>query len=293
MKVALCTIGRLENQYAVEYVDYYKSIGFDKIFIYDNNHDGEEHFEDVLQSYVDDGFVNVIDYRNKEAAQLSAYNDCYSKYGNEYDWIAFFDFDEFLTLVKDKDIKSYLSHFEGFQGVKINWMVHTDNNLIKSDGRGVLERFTTPMEYDKCVTYKFPENYHVKSILRTRNGFVWNVTPHNINGAKYADSDGNETNDSPFQKYSYESAYIKHFTTKTIEEFINGKYKKGTADRDIKSFKNTTYGSIDSFFKVNERTKEKDEYINSIIKPIDNLDIFIFCFEDFFFRANNIQVRFE
>ena len=275
MKVALCCIGRLENQYAVEYVEYYKSIGFDKIFIYDNNHDGEEHFEDVLQSYIDDGFVTVIDFRNKEAAQLLAYNDCYSKYENEYDWIAFFDFDEFLTLVKDKDIKSYLSRFDGFQGVKINWMVYTDNNLIKSDGRGVLERFTTPMEYDKCVTYKFPENYHAKSILRTRNGFVWNGTPHNINGAKYADSDGNETNDSPFQKYSYESAYIKHFTTKTIEEFINGKYKKGTADRDIKSFKNTTYGSIDSFFKVNERTKEKDEYINSIIKPIDNLDIFI------------------
>lgn len=276
MKVALCCIGRLENQYAVEYVDYYKSIGFDKIFIYDNNHDGEEHFEDVLQPYIDDGFVTVIDYRNKEAAQLSAYNDCYSKYGNEYDWIAFFDFDEFLTLVKDKDIKSYLSHFEGFQGVKINWMVYTDNNLIKSDGRGVLERFTRPMEYDKAVTYDFPENNHTKSIIRGGiNELKWNSTPHSVNGVKYADSIGNDTNDSPFQPYNYESAYIKHFPTKTIEEFINGKYKKGTADRDIKSFKNTTYGSIDSFFKVNERTKEKDEYINSIIKPIDNLDIFI------------------
>ena len=276
MKVALCCIGRLENQYAVEYVEYYKSIGFDKIFIYDNNHDVEEHFEDVLQSYIDDGFVTVIDYRNKEAAQLSAYNDCYSKYGNEYDWIAFFDFDEFLTLVKDKDIKSYLSHFEGFQGVKINWMIYTDNNLIKSDGRGVLERFTTPMDYDKCVTYKFPENNHTKSIICGGiEGLKWNSTPHNVNGIKYADSIGNETNDSPFQPYNYEYAYIKHFTTKTIEEFINGKYKKGTADRDIKSFKNTTYGSIDSFFKVNERTKEKDEYINSIIKPIDNLNIFI------------------
>ena len=274
MKVALCAIGRLENQYAVEYAEYYKSIGFDKIFIYDNNHDGEEHFEDVLQSYIDDGFVTVIDYRNKEATQLLAYNDCYSKYGNEYDWIAFFDFDEFLTLVKDKDIKSYLSHFEEFQGVKINWMIYTDNNLIKSDGRGILERFTTPMEYDKAVTYKFPENYHVKSILRTRNDFIWNGTPHNINGVKYADSDGKPTNDSPFQKYSYESAYIKHFTTKTIDEYINGKYKKGTADRTNDSYKKNV-NRIDYFFKINERTKEKEEYINSIIKPVDNLDIFI------------------
>ena len=274
MKVALCAIGRLENQYAVEFVEWYKKIGFDKIFIYDNNHDGEEHFEDVLQPYIDDSFVTVIDYRNKEAAQLLAYNDCYSKYGNEYDWIAFFDFDEFLTLVKDKDIKSYLSHFDGFQGVKINWMTYTDNNLIKSDGRGILERFTTPMEYDKAVTYKFPENYHVKSILRTRNDFIWKGTPHNINGVKYADSDGKPTNDSPFQKYSYESAYIKHFTTKTIDEYINGKYKKGTADRTNDSYKKNV-NRIDYFFKINERTKEKEEYINSIIKPVDNIDIFI------------------
>lgn len=166
MKVALCVIGRLENQYAIEYVEWYKKIGFDKIFIYDNNHDGEEHFEDVLQSYIDDGFVGVIDYRNKEAAQLSAYNDCYSKYGNEYDWIAFFDFDEFLTLVEDDDVHSFLSNFNDFECVKINWMIYTDNDLVINDQRPLLERFTTPMEYDKHGTYNFPENNHVKSIVK-------------------------------------------------------------------------------------------------------------------------------
>ena len=272
MKVALCCIGRLENQYAVEYVEYYKSIGFDKIFIYDNNHDGEEHFEDVLQTYIDDGFVTVIDYRNKEAAQLSAYNDCYSKYGNEYDWIAFFDFDEFLTLVKDKDIKSYLSHFDGFQGVKINWMVYTDNGLVKNDGRKVLERFTTPMEYDNGVTYKFPENYHVKSVLRTGNNFIWKETPHNIRGVKYSASNGKPTNDSPFQPYNYEYAYIKHFPTKTIEEFINGKLKRGVADRTNESYINSV-DRIGYFFKINEKTDEKEKYIDEALNSYANIFI--------------------
>ena len=68
MKVALCVIGRLENLYAREYVEYYKKLGMDKIFIYDNNHKGEEHFEDVLQDYVDEGFVKIIDYRDKTNA---------------------------------------------------------------------------------------------------------------------------------------------------------------------------------------------------------------------------------
>ena len=66
MKVALCCIGRLENQYAVEFVEWYKKIGFDKIFIYDNNHDGEEYFENVLQSYIDEGFVEITEYRGRQ-----------------------------------------------------------------------------------------------------------------------------------------------------------------------------------------------------------------------------------
>ena len=39
MKVALCCIGRLENRYIKEYVDFYLGIGVDKIFLYDNNYD--------------------------------------------------------------------------------------------------------------------------------------------------------------------------------------------------------------------------------------------------------------
>ena len=272
MKVALCCIGRLENQYAVEYVEYYKKLGFDKIFIYDNNHDWEEHFEDVLQSYINDEFVEITDFRNKEAAQLSAYNDCYEKHNNEYDWIAFFDFDEFLTLVKDEDIKAYLSHFEDFQCVKINWMVYTDNDLVINDHKPLLERFTRPMEYDKFGTYQFPENNHVKSIVRGGiENFRWNGNPHTPNmDIKYCDSVGNESDKSPFIQYNHENAYIKHFITKTIDEWIHYKQIRGAGDRTKKQ-SDLAY-SIESFFKYNGKTKEKLDYIN---KMKGNVDIFI------------------
>ena len=65
MKVALFAIGRMENRYAVEWVEHYKNIGFDKIFIYDNNFGDEEHFEDVLQPYIDSRFVEITDYRDR------------------------------------------------------------------------------------------------------------------------------------------------------------------------------------------------------------------------------------
>ena len=51
MNVGLICCGRLENRYAVEFVEYYKQLGFDQIIILNNNHDGEEHFEDVLSLF--------------------------------------------------------------------------------------------------------------------------------------------------------------------------------------------------------------------------------------------------
>ena len=265
MKVALCCIGRLENQYAVEYVEHYKSIGFDKIFIYDNNHDGEEHFEDVLQSYIDDGFVTIIDCRNKEAAQLSAYNDCYSKHNKEYDWIAFYDFDEFLTLTVDDNIKSYLSSFKGCDVIKINWMIYTDNNLVVNDKRPVLERFTEPMEHDKCFSYKFPENNHSKSMVRGGiDNFKWSGNPHVPGMAlKYVDSVGNKTDKTAFQPYNFSKAYIKHFSMKTIDEYLNGKRRRGQGNRSYKNFESMF--EIDNFFKVNEKTEEKLNYIKNVM----------------------------
>ena len=46
MKVCVCCIGRRENRYINEFIEHYLTIGVDKIFIYDNNHGEEEHFED-------------------------------------------------------------------------------------------------------------------------------------------------------------------------------------------------------------------------------------------------------
>ena len=38
-KIALVAIGRRENLYAVEFVEHYQKLGFDNIYILDNNHE--------------------------------------------------------------------------------------------------------------------------------------------------------------------------------------------------------------------------------------------------------------
>ena len=52
VKVCLCAIGKKENLYAQEYVQHYKNLGYNHVFLYDNNVFGDEKFDNVLQNEV-------------------------------------------------------------------------------------------------------------------------------------------------------------------------------------------------------------------------------------------------
>lgn len=284
MKVALCCIGRMENRYAVEYVEYYKTIGFDKIFIYDNNFNDEEYFEDVLKSYIDDGFIEITNYRDKEVCQLEAYQDCYNKHNKEYDWIAFFDFDEFLYIVNDGKIKDFLSNekFKNFQTIHVNWMNYGDNDLVYYEDKPVQERFKVPLEYDLCMTYDFPENFHIKSIIKSGiDNFTWTVNTHiPSTSLKACDCNGIECKNSSFKPYNYDKCYLKHYYTKTIEEWLTHKYKRQYADRVHEKL--NTNELINRFFKLNKKTEEKEKFIENYLKKINNnVDIFIGTYKAF------------
>ena len=88
-KIALCCIAKMENDYIRFFVEYYQRLHFDKIFIYDNNDPDGEKFEDVINDYIQSGFVEIVDFRGRECVQMPAYQNCYDKHNKEYDWIAF------------------------------------------------------------------------------------------------------------------------------------------------------------------------------------------------------------
>ena len=82
MKTCLCAIAKMENHYLREWVEYYKGLGITKIMLYDNNDPDGERFDDVISDFINDGFVEVTDYRGKKNSQGLAYLDCYSRHGN-------------------------------------------------------------------------------------------------------------------------------------------------------------------------------------------------------------------
>ena len=62
-KVCLCMICKLENLYIKEFIEHYRKLGYNHIFIYDNNDIDGERFEDVIQKEIDEGFITIINYR--------------------------------------------------------------------------------------------------------------------------------------------------------------------------------------------------------------------------------------
>ena len=61
IKVAICTIGKKENLYVKEFINYYVKLGIDKIFIYDDNEPYTEKFSSEIEPRYKD-FVSI--YKN-------------------------------------------------------------------------------------------------------------------------------------------------------------------------------------------------------------------------------------
>ena len=105
IKVCLCNIGKRENLYVREYISHYLKYGVDKIFIYDNNDINGEKFENVINDYIESGFVKIMNIRGKLNIQIKALQDRYRNNYNKFNWLLFFDMDEFIYL------KNYIIFF--------------------------------------------------------------------------------------------------------------------------------------------------------------------------------------
>ena len=157
LKVALCTMGKKENLYIKEFVDYYLNLGIDHIFIYDNNDPNSEKISDVINKSYKNKVTIFENIADKITSQPIAFTNCYKENKYNYDWVFMIDIDEYLIL-KNDSLKNYLSNeiFKNCDFIKIHWVVATDNNILHYDKRPLLKRFKGP----------FLNDTHIKTFLR-------------------------------------------------------------------------------------------------------------------------------
>ena len=282
MKVALCCIGKNENRYIREYIDHYRTVGVDKIFLFDTNDPDGERFEEIIQPEIDSGFVEITDYRGEKVCQLRAYQECYDKHGGEYNWIMFIDCgDEYWRSDVYKDIKEFLSQkrFEPFDMIHVNLQTFGDCGQLRYEDKPLKERFLNPLPHNVAIAFidkGIPENFHVSSIIRGGRIVYWMSTPHTPHPSKHlscCNTIGIAVNpQSPLAAYEryaniFAFARFDHYTFKSVEEYAL-KIKRGFPDQAT-SYEKLKCLVEDRFFRANERTDEKEKLFNEILYPND------------------------
>ena len=256
-----CAMGKRENLYSRELIEYYRGIGVEKFVFGDNNLPNTEKLSDVLEDYIKEGLVDILEIFGSTIGQGEFYGVMYDKYKKKCKWLTFFDFDEYLKMFsedgKNIGIYEYLSNkkFDKCETVVVNWVMYGDNDLIYSDNRTTLERFSA------APLFNYTYNYYVKPIVRgdlNKQIFTVNKSHHTPNlEVITCDSMGNiqknlkEAIKPPQHKY----AYLMHFNTRSTEEYVE-KCKRGYPGKRAAD----VFTKVKLYFLMNRFTEEKLQY---------------------------------
>jgi hypothetical protein len=219
MKSALVTIAKDEDRYIEEWLKYNVKLGFDDIFVYLNDWK-------YVGEYINSN-IHFIDFPG-ERMQNQCYNGFLESKSKDYDFVAFFDIDEFLVLKKHKTINDYLETQTNSDVIYVNWRLFGDSGLkcVENDNYSVLDRFT---KCDKNL-YRLGKN-----IIRTNKIDVRFYNPHivclkatTLMLPKYNDTIGNvfETQPWNFQNNIEQDVELFHFRNKTYQECYERKFGK-------------------------------------------------------------------
>lgn len=269
MKIALVLMIKNENNYIKEFLDYYKKIGVDTIHVCDNNDiDGESPMH-IIEPYINDGFVQYWDIRGLKKYQLENYVKMYEILKDRYDWILFFDTDEFLVFNNNfTNIKDWLSQdkFKYANQVLINWVNYGDNDILDINNDYSVFKFVRsckecgyiPADHPSIlISTNLDADYVVKCIVRggLKNIIFksthYAITPNTVN------VNGDKIVCNMYQPEHIDDVVINHYATKTLEEYLlrcNG---------DVK-FANDTIlinSKLLAFFSKSRYTTQKYEII--------------------------------
>lgn len=291
LKTCIIACVKQEELYIKEWLDWHIKFGVDHFYLCDNNDkDYNPKLKYIVSEYIEREIVDVIDYNDIHPIQPICYNDIYQKYGNLYDWILIIDIDEFLSSPIYTNIKNFLNTVpNNIFNIGLPWRYYGDNELIEYENKPLQERFKKPVDiwkfrngfyYHEFIN-GYKSNVMSKSIIRSKKYFKSNnikiisqhdPLPLDLNYEEYKRYDPlfNEINrktvfcnslENDRDKYFnilYNTLYIKHFVTKTIDEWVFNKIKKGHASRA----KNEDYErKLGSFFVYNYYTEEKKKFL--------------------------------
>lgn len=261
----VCGMGKYEEDYLAEWLEWHINLGFDKIYFYDNNDLNNDKQKEICMKYPQVIYIDIrgLTYKhtlrtNKPTMNLqySVYQHCYENCDSKY--LLFIDIDEFLILNTIKSIRD-LIRFKKY--IHVNRLDYDDNDLVYKDDRLVMERFTRVAEEHVIFNDKYgpvTNIDHIKSIVQTGNNVLFK-SPHFCCTDIQCKSPSGKNIINWYSNTDHDySCVLNHYCTKTVEEAVK-KYKRGNPDGNkINSF-------FEHFFRANKYTIEKENILKEIL----------------------------
>jgi hypothetical protein len=198
--IALTVIAKMEDQYIKEWIEYNLKLGFDRIFIYEND----------WTCKVRNHKITKIPW-NGPYQQQNAFTHFIQNYSDKYQWVAFFDVDEYLVLKRHKTIQEFIADFENDNGIAINLQTFGANGQIN---RG---------EYPNSILKQFFKRSwevspYVKLIVKLpTKGHM--IDPHQF-GITMIDTNRNTVSGAWNVNGPTDTAVINHYARKCYEDWL-------------------------------------------------------------------------
>lgn len=223
----ICSPAKFEKNYILEWVNYHIKLGFDHIYIY-NNDDDQNIIKEILK---DNKKVTIINYQYKKNFKKELLIDFYTN--GYFKWCAFIDCDEFITLNGYSNIKDYINSFpDDCNAISLNWLCYGsngNNTFKKAPIQKRMEFCGVPINWDNPFV-KHPQNEFVKTIYKK----YYNNTALNPNAHCMVIGDVYLNNGTKITKQvinyvapmNLDVAYIKHYYVRDFDHFIFNKCKE-------------------------------------------------------------------
>lgn len=224
-RYAICCCAKYEDDYIIEWITYHLNLGFDYIYINDNNDDSKI-LPSILEQKLPKELLNKIDINHVPGRvyQMQRYEDFYCN--QDFKWVALIDCDEFITLNGFTNIKDYINSFpEDCNTIVLHWLKYYTEDVYYNE-KPITER-------NKFVSTPIISEIQGYSKEILKKGFEYNfknfpittcLHRYNLGSVYFNNFIKLENNKCDYVRgFNFDVAYIRHYYVRDIMFYLNYK----------------------------------------------------------------------
>jgi hypothetical protein len=260
--LSMCAMFKNEADILKEWIEFHRIVGIEHFYLFNN--DSEDNYLEILDSYIKEGIVTLIEWPsspeerdkgNWDSRHKRAFDHCVTMSKGVSRWVAFLDIDEFIVPMQHDSLSTLMRNYESYSGLKIYWQDFGTGNVEKiPDGKTMVESllFRAPQFH--------PSNGNFKMICNPRHIQCKDV--HDVTWIRRSRGSVNAHFNTDANQWGVEIVRLQHYWTRDEGHFLQKKIPR----REIYDGRKYTEAEIDEI-----RSLFNQEFDDSIMRFVPEL----------------------